>query len=548
MKFILNISLLFLMINQFSNASAKEKVDLILFNGVIYTVDPTFSVVQALAIKKGKITAVGTDKQILSGFTADETRDLHGGFVYPGFIDAHSHFFGYALSLQYVDLNGCPSFEELIRKISGKKKHIGQWIVGRGWDQNLWTNKTFPDKTRLDVLFPDNPVVLIRVDGHVVLANENALRIAKISDEHGFSKGEVEIKNGKLTGILAERAAERMRELIPEPPEDEMIKLLGEAEQNLFGAGLTTVTDAGLEFPPISILDQLYKSEKLSIHLYVMLTPAKPTLDILFPNHGYLSDRITIKSLKVYADGSLGSRTACLKRPYSDAPSQSGILVINQDSLNNICKLAYDNGYQVNTHCIGDSAVKLVIDVYKKFLKGNNDLRWRIEHAQVVDPADIEAFRKFSIIPSVQATHATSDMAWAKDRLGVPRIQHAYAYKDLLQQNGWLANGTDFPIENISPVQTFFAAVFRKNSSGMPEGGFQPENALSREEALKSITIWAAKACFLENLKGSLEPGKDADLTIVDQDLMKSTPEKIKTARINLTFCLGKMVYSQQKD
>ena len=281
------------------------------------------------------------------------------------------------------------------------------------------------------------------------------------------------------------------------------------------------------------------------IRIYAMLEPSIENIGKYISKGPYRTPRLAVSSVKVYSDGSLGSRTALMKQFYHDMPGQHGIRVITADSLRKICKLCFDHGYQVNTHAIGDSANKFVLDIYGEYLKGENDRRWRIEHCQVVDPTDIGKFKKYSVIPSVQATHATSDMGWAKDRLGDERIRWAYAYKNLMKQNGWIANGTDFPIENISPIYTFYAAVARKDLKGNPPGGFLPENALSREEALRSITIWAARADRWEDKIGSLEPGKNADFVIVDKDIMQINEDEIPLSRVISTYLSGKQVYKK---
>ena len=521
----------------------KQKVDLIVKNGTIYTVDPQNSVAGAMAIHRGKILAVGTQTMISSQYESEKVLDCTGKFIFPGFIDAHCHFYGYALGLQYIDLFGCTSFKEVLERLKrDRRKEPGKWIVGRGWDQNLWEEKIFPDNSLLNELFPDVPVMLIRVDGHVVLANETALKEAGLGISNRYP-GQVEIKNGRLTGILSEKAADLMRETVPEVSGEELTGLLKTAEHNCFAVGLTTVGDAGLEFHQVEIVDSMQKSGALKMNIYGMLTPTQQNLK-RFVEHGiFLTDRLSIRSVKIYADGSLGSRTARLKKAYSDDPSATGIIVTSPDSIRQLCEIAYRNGYQVNTHCIGDSACSLILKIYGEFLKGKNDLRWRIEHAQVVDPVDLHMFGDYSVIPSVQATHATSDMKWAGDRLGPVRVKGAYAYKDLMRQNGWIANGTDFPIENISPLQTFYAAVARKDLKGYPIEGYQTENSLTREEALRSVTIWAAKANFMEKSKGSLEIGKDADFVILDQDIMQIPTLNVPTTASLQTFIMGEAVH-----
>lgn len=533
--FLLSLAILFTN----SCRNMKEKADLLVLNGTIYTIDSIFTKAEAMAVLDGEVVATGSVSSILEKYQSDSVLDFSGKFIYPGFIDPHSHFRGYALGLQYVDLVGSRSFKEVMERISDRQYSSGQWVVGRGWDQNLWAEKSFPDNSELNRLFPDNPVMLIRIDGHVVLANKVALEMANVKKAEDFAKGEVEVKNGFLTGILSERAADHMRSVVPEPRGEEMERLLKEAQTRCFDVGLTTVTDAGLDYGQIVQIDSLQRNGKLCIHLYAMLTPCRENLEGFVGRGTYATDKLEVRSIKLYADGSLGSRTARLKEPYSDAPGQLGLIVTSQDSLRKVCDLALKNGYQVNTHCIGDAAVGMVLQTYAQYLKGKNDLRWRIEHAQVVDPDDMHYFGDFSIIPSVQATHATSDMEWAGERLGPVRIRNAYALKELLSQNGWLPNGTDFPIEHISPLYTFYASVARRDLQGKPDGGFQTENALSREEALRSITIWAARACFLEKKKGSLEPEKDADFIVLGEDLMSIPFGALPGVKVKHTFCRG---------
>ncbi len=525
------------------NPPMKDKVDVIYTNGNIYTVDRNNSRVEAMAVLNGKIVATGTAKSISEHFVASSVVDLEKKYIFPGFIDAHCHFMGYALGLQYIDLLGCKSFDEVLNRIrKAGDGSAGKWIVGRGWDQNLWSDKNFPDNRQLNDLFPGIPVMLIRVDGHVVLANQAALSKAGIGLTNRFGTAQVEIKNGSLTGILSETAADLMRTTVPSPKGAELLGLLKMAEQQCFGVGLTTVSDAGLDYSQVQTIDSLQKSGLLKMQVYAMLTPDRKNISEFVEKGPYITDKLVVRSVKIYADGSLGSRTASLKQPYSDMQSTSGIIVTSPDSIKELCRIAYDHGYQVNTHCIGDSATSLVLKIYGKLLKGKNDRRWRIEHAQVVDSRDIHLFGEYSVIPSVQATHATSDMKWAEDRLGPERIPGAYAYKRLMQQNGWIANGTDFPIENISPLFTFYAAVARKDLQGFPEGGFMIENALSREEALRSITIWAAKADFMEHSKGSLEAGKDADFVILDQDIMQVAIKLVPEIKVLQTFIGGEVV------
>jgi predicted amidohydrolase YtcJ len=522
----------------------KEKADLILYNGKVYTADESFSVVEAFAVRDGMIEATGTSSDIRSRFTADTLVDAAGKCVFPGFIDSHSHFQGYALSLRQVNLRETSSFEEVLTRMKAAAgNYPGEWLVGRGWDQNEWKNKAFPDKEELDRTFPDRPVVLIRVDGHVLLANEEAIKLTGVAHVKTFLPGEAELKNGRMTGIFRENATDYIRSRIPAPSDETRISLLQRAERNCFAAGLTGVADAGMDCDPVKFLDSIQGQGLLKIRLNVMLNPTADNISCFLKKGPYRTEHLNVRSVKMYSDGSLGSRTALMKKTYPDAPGQTGILATSPEQIRKMCSLAKESGYQVCIHAIGDSAVKLILEIYSEFLIGKNDFRWRIEHAQVVDPEDLPLFGKYSIIPSVQATHATSDMDWAGDRLGEERIKWAYAYKDLLRQNGWIANGTDFPIEGIEPLHTFYAAVARMNDKGYPPGGFQKENALTREEALRSITIWAAKASFEERFRGSLEKDKLADFVILDRDIMTEAEPEILQTRVVATYLGGKKVY-----
>jgi len=539
--------LFILLIVSFHTLSAQMiiKCDMIITNSTIYCVDKNFQTVQSLAIKNGKIAASGTTEEILSAYSSENILDGTGKYIYPGFIDAHSHFYGYSLGLQYFDLRGAGSFEEILAILmKGEDRFPGSWLVGRGWDQNIWTEKAFPDRAKLDSLFPRRPVVLERIDGHVVLVNQAALAETGLEMQHKFNPAEIEKKNGRLTGILSENAADYIKSRIPAPGRAAMVMLLRKAEENCFAAGLTGVTDAGLDFKEVRLLDSIQRTG-LKMRIYAMLAPTPENINNFITKGFYKTNNLSVRSVKLYADGSLGSRTALLKKPYSDKPGTTGILVTPVDSIRQVCALALEHGYQVNTHAIGDSAVKIVLNIYSEFLRGKNDLRWRIEHSQVVDPKDLPLFGKFSVIPSVQPTHATSDMRWAGDRLGPERVGNAYAYKKLLDQNGWLPGGTDFPVEKIDPLLTFYAAVARKDVNGNPEEGFQAENALSREAALRSITIWAAKGCFEEQEKGSLEPGKEATFVILNRDIMTIPVSEVPGVKVLSTYIKGERVFGR---
>ena len=547
MKNIFNLAVLTLFAALTACQPMKE-ADLIIINAKIYTVDDDFSMAGAMAIKDGKILAIGTDKQILKNYDSPFISDLSGLPVYPGFIDAHCHFYGYGLGLlKRADLVGTESFEEILEIVSEHHKKFPSafWIEGRGWDQNDWEVKEFPTKEKLDELFPDNPVILTRIDGHAALVNSKALEIAGITARTKIDGGDVILKNGKPTGVLIDNAIDRVTRKIPKPDENQITEALLAAQKNCFAVGLTSVHDAGLGKKVIDVIDSLNRSDEMMMRTYAMLAPTKENFKEFVDKGIYKTDRLNVRSVKLYADGALGSRGAKLLQDYSDDLGNSGLLLQSPDSIMEILKTAHKQGFQVNTHAIGDSANRMMLTLYGEVLKGENHKRWRIEHAQVIAPGDFDLFGKYSIIPSSQPTHATSDMYWAGERLGPERIKGAYAYKQLLGQVGWIPLGTDFPIENINPLYTFYAAVTRKDLKGWPEEGFQIENALSREEALKGMTIWAAKAAFEENEKGSLEVGKLADFVVLDKDIMEIPGKGLPTVKVLKTFIDGQEVFGK---
>ena len=536
--FLILISFLF-------SCSFQKQADLIVHNARVYTVDDKFSVVEAFAVKDGKILEVGSSQDILNKYSGEQI-DAGGKTIYPGFIDGHSHFYNYGRGLQNADLTGTKSWDEILEKLKVfSKENPNGWIVGHGWDQNDWDIKQFPDNQRLNELFPGRPVILSRIDGHAAIANKAALDIAQIKPGQFVSGGEIETINGKLTGILVDNAEVLVSSRIPNASEIQVNEALLDAQKKCFAVGLTSVTDCGIDYRLIQMIDKLQKNKELKMRIYGMLSDNKENFDYLFKNGAFKTDRLSVRSFKVYADGALGSRGACLLQPYSDKNSSSGFLLSDKNHYAKVAQLIADKGFQMNTHAIGDSANREILNVYAKVLKGKNDRRWRIEHAQVVNQADFKMFGKNNVIPSVQSTHATSDMYWAGDRLGPDRLKGAYAFKQLMDQNGWLILGTDFPVENINPMYTFYSAVVRKDMKGYPALGFQKGNALSREETLRGMTIWAAKGNFEENEKGSIEPGKFADFVILDQDLMKAAEAELFKANVLKTYISGENVYSR---
>lgn len=586
----------------------RQKVDLIVYNAVVYNVDSGFHKTEAFAVDKGKFVAIGSTNDILAKYSSHNRMDMQGKAVYPGFIDAHCHFYSYGLLQSQADLNGSRSFKEMIDRLveydSKRKQEESQnmpvvvdmptapllspvlvnpknmpqaassrpleiyvrWITGRGWDQNLWPGKEFPTKDTLDKLFPHNPVYLSRVDGHAALVNQVALDKAGININTQVEGGKIITKNGQLTGILVDNAADLVKKIIPKPTDQEIQAALTQAQTDCFGVGLTTVDDAGLEKHIVNMIDTLQKQDILKMRIYAMLTDNPENLAYYLHRKPYKTDRLDVRSFKFYADGALGSRGACLLKPYSDRPNETGFLLHKPQYYQEMARMLVKSGYQMNTHCIGDSANRTMLDIYASVLPNRlssnatqvkdyelHRYRWRIEHAQVVskEPAynygnDYNVFGLFDIVPSVQPTHATSDMGWAEERLGHDRMKGAYAYKDLLKQTGYVALGSDFPVESINPILGFYAAVFRTNTQGEPKGGFLPENALTREEAMKGMTIWAAYANFEEKEKGSIEPGKFADFVVLDRDIMQVKQDEVYKAKVIYTYVNGEKVYGSR--
>lgn len=530
-----------------SNSPSKQNIDLLVYNATIYTVDSSFSIEEAMAVSHGKIVEVGKPAELRKKYVATDQLDARGKFVYPGFIDAHAHFVSYSQSLFTVNLYDSKSFEEVITRVRdfAMNHPNSSWIIGRGWDQNKFPGKNFPTNEKLNELF-NKPVLLERVDGHAAIVNQKALDMAGLKAGDKIQGGEIETKNGKLTGILIDNAVDLVSSKIPSATPVELRETLLAAQQNCFAVGLTTVDDCGLDYPTIIFLDSLQRIGDLKMRIYAMLSDEKRNYDFAFEKGKIKTSHLHVCAFKVYADGALGSRGACLLKAYSDKSGWSGFLLSSQQHFDSVAKIIYDHGWQMCTHAIGDSGNRTMLNIYRKYLKGKNDLRWRIEHAQVINENDFKLFGEYNIIPSVQPTHATSDMYWAIDRLGPDRIKGAYAYQQLLRENGWIPLGTDFPVEDISPLKTFYAAVTRKDARGWPAKGFQMENAMTREEALRGMTIWAAKANFEENEKGSLEKGKVADFVILDSDLMKEAPEKLLKVKVLETFLDGEKVYQMR--
>lgn len=521
-----------------------EHVDLIIHNAQVHVMDDDMSVEEAIAISDGKIIEVGPERQILNKYRSDETIDALGKDVYPGFTDAHGHIFAYANQKMSVDLVGCKSMNEVIYRcekylsLTGKK-----FIVGRGWDQTMFSNKEMPDYKVLSKKFKNIPVCLYRIDGHAALINKFLINKAGISKYSAVNGGEVQLINGEPSGILLDNAMKLVEEFLPKFTNSEWSEKILEVQQELFQYGVTGVHEAGIEFEQISILKNLIEKNKLKLNVYAMLLPTEKNKAFAHKNGPYNFRNLTIRSFKVYADGALGSRGALLKEKYADDEHTNGLLLTPISEIKGISEFCLNNGYQMNTHGIGDSAISIILDVCKLAYQVKKDHRFRVEHAQVVNPNDFRKFADYAVFPSVQPTHAVSDCRWVENRLGTNGMSGAYAYRSLLNQFGMLAIGTDFPVEATNPFLTIHAAVKRKNKQNEPKNGFFMQEALSLDEVLKGMTIWAAFSEFSESKRGSLEKGKEATLVIFDKPVVASDLFIENFAW--KTFIGGRKVYEQ---
>ena len=519
----------------------NKSIDSVVINAKIYTVNKDNFIAKSIAINDGKIIEV-SNENLDYKYNTKEILDVKGKVILPGLIDSHCHFYNLGLDQQVVDLRGTNSFDEIIQRLKiYDLNNDSNVIIGRGWDQNDWEIKKFPLNLKLNKNFENKIVVLERIDGHAYIVNDYALELAGIDENTMVRGGLVLLKNNKPTGVLIDAPMSMVDRILPDKTIKEKVNALKEAQEISFSYGLTTVDDAGLSPEIITIIDSLHKSDELKIKIYAMVSVSKENIEF-FKNNGKIkTPRLNVRSFKIYGDGALGSRGAALKNPYCDDPHNYGFLRTSLEDLKFFANEIANMDFQMNTHAIGDSTISILLKEYKKVLADIRDPRWRIEHSQVVDLNEFQ-FYDNKILPSVQPTHATSDMYWAYDRLG-KRIEGAYAFKDLLQSSQRIALGTDFPVEKVNPFHTFYSSIERKDLDGFPKNGFQMENALTRTETLKGMTIWGAYFNFEENEKGSLEVGKSADFIILDRNIMEIDADKIPNTQVLKTFVEGELVY-----
>lgn len=540
------IHLLYLLLMLVFSCKSKQEVDFIVQDAIIYTVDSSFSKASSFAVKDGKFVAIGTDEEIMSNYTSKNIMDAQQKTILPGFYDAHCHYYTLGKLLNELDLTTFESFEQLLSnlKIYAQKKRSGGWIIGRGWTENKWKEKIYPTKEKIDKMFPKTPVFLTRIDGHAALVNQVALDLAKITTNTKIEGGQIEIKNGKLTGILTNNAMNLVRNLIPEPSLEEKKEMLLHAQEVCFSKGLTTISDAGMDKSTVELIDQMQKDKTLKIRIYAMLNPTEENKAYFLKKGIYKTDRLNVRAFKFYIDGSLGSRGALLLKPYNDDPKRIGSLVTPREKLKADFEEMFAKGFQASADCVGDSANRMVLNLYGEVLKTQNDRRWRIEHVQTIDSSDVVKFKNFSVIPSVQPIHCISDMVWAGERLGNDRLKKSYAYKFLSEQSKYIAFGSDFPVVDADPIYTFHAAIARQDSEHSPEDGFQAENGLDKNTAIKAMTIWAAYTNFEDLERGSIEKGKMADFIILDTDLLDTDPRLLRLSKVLNTFVGGEKVFS----
>ncbi len=527
--------------------------DLIVTNARIYTADETRPVVEAVAVSGGRVLFAGnaTGAMALKG-AATKIVDLGGRTVIPGMVDAHGHVSGLGDALHIVDLTGTTSYDEVVARVAARaqKTPKGQWVLGRGWDQNDWGDTRFPTHDKMTAAVPDHPVYIVRVDGHAGLANLKAMQAAGLTAAtQDPSGGHIErAADGSPAGVFVDNAQGLVRRAIPRQTRDEVKTSIVDAVHEAQRWGLTGVHDAGAGATELDVYEELARSGQLKFRIYAMISDNAPTIDAWF-KRGPLMDgyngSLWVRSIKLYADGALGSRGAALLEPYSDDAKNTGLLVSAPAHIQDVATRALRAGFQINTHAIGDRGNRLVLDAYEAALKAvpTADHRFRVEHAQILNFDDIPRFAALGVIPSMQASHQTSDMYWAGARLGAGRLLGAYAWRSLLNTGVVVPNGSDFPVENVNPLISFHSAVSRQDARDWPPGGWYPAERMTRDEALRAMTIWPAYAAFQEKVLGSLTPGKYADFVVLDQDIMRVPAELILHTKVLSTWVGGTRVY-----
>ncbi len=534
-------------------AEPENPADRILVNATIYTADSAQWTATAMAVKDGKVLFVG-DRDGAMAFKGKATQvdDLAGATVLPGITDAHAHVLNLGEYLKNVDLAGVASYDEVIARVVARAKETpaGEWVVGRGWDQNLWAGKAFPTHEALSAAVPDHPVFLTRIDGHAGLANAAAMQAAGVTaSTRDPAGGSIERDaRGNPAGVFVDNAQGLIRRVIPALSREQVKRSVLASQAEMHRWGLTGVHDAGAQAMTVEVFEELGKEGTLSLRLYTMLSDDTELLNAWYargPASGLYGDHLWVRAIKAYMDGALGSRGAALLKPYSDAPHTSGLLVRTPEHIRGGADSAAKYGFQYNVHAIGDRGNRLVLDAMQAALGARtaDDHRWRVEHAQILEPSDISRFAAMRVIPSMQASHQTSDMYWAGERLGDERLRGAYAWRSLLNSGVIIPNGSDFPVEKVNPLISFHSSISRQDDKNWPEGGWRPEERMTRDEALLSMTLWPAIAAFQESILGSLTPGKYADFTVLDQDIMTVPAEQVLGTSVLRTAVAGRDVY-----
>jgi predicted amidohydrolase YtcJ len=566
-------------------ASRKRSVDLMIINANVYTVDRNDTRAEAIAIRGSRIVAVGTTQDIQNQYTSQNVIDAEGATIVPGLIDAHAHVMGLGQSLTEVNLYGTTSQQQIAEMVAQKAKELkpGEWIRGRGWDQNDWGNgtgqKPFPTAAVLDKAAPNNPVILNRIDGHAIWVNSRAMQLAKKSSDMPMEIDGGHIirdRSGNPTGIFVDNAESVIRAVVPEYTKEEKIALYRAAFDECLKYGITGVHDMGIDKEDYQIYREFADQHQLPLRIYALVGGSGQLLSDMLASGPYvdrMNKMLSVRSIKLYLDGALGSRGAALIEPYSDEPESRGLITTSPDSVRMMTEQGLQRGFQVAIHAIGDRGNKIALDEFEKASQRYPELaknaRLRVEHAQVIAPDDIPRFKQLNIIPSMQPTHATSDMYWAQARLGPDRIRGAYAWRSLLDDGNMIPAGSDFPIELPNPLHGFYAAVTRQDKAGIPRsakdvaeqfqlspegirdsslfnGGWYIDQLMTRREALRAFTMWGAYAEFMENEKGSIEPGKLADLVMLTKNIMTVEPKEILTAEVQMTVVGGIIRYRKQ--